>query len=421
MKKKILVIMVLALVAIVCADVLIYFSKNNPFIKSPSATTNNNKALACATAVVDVNNGFAFNLYNQLKNDSGNVFFSPYSLSTAFAMVYEGARGNTAKEMQAVFQFPTDETDRRIAYQALNDRLTTTNTDYQFNVANALWVQQDYKLQADYLNTVHQYFGGEATNLDFANNPEASRNTINTWVADKTNDKIKDLFPNGTISEITKLVLTNAVYFKGEWLTQFNQTDTSEENFNISSTETVRVPMMQQTNTATKFRYVADVTTQVLELPYQGKQLSMLVLLPKTNDLSILESSLSVKQLDAWKASLNEQLVDVYLPKFTLDTKYTLNDTLKAMGMPTAFSTNADFSGMDGTKDLFIQSVIHQAFIDVNEAGTEAAAATGVTTSLSAAQTEIPVFRADHPFVFIILDNQSGNILFMGRMVDPLK
>ena len=239
---------------------------------------------------------------------------------------------------------------------------------------------------------------------------------------DQTNDRIKDLIPQGVIDPLTRLVLTNAIYFKGDWVKQFDKKDTQERDFTTSTGNTVKAQMMSLTHDQAdiNFNYTETDEAQVLELPYSGNELSMLIILPKS-DLSSLESSLSSDKLKEWRSNLTSEKVDqIYLPKFKFDTKYFMADTLSAMGMPTAFSSGADFSGMDGTKSLFISSVIHQAFVEVNEEGTEAAAATAVIVGETAAPIQNIIFNADHPFLFIIQQRDTGNILFLGRVTNPL-
>jgi len=382
--------------------------------------------LADIDNVVDANNQFALDYYSKLKNkDSSNIFFSPLSISSALAMTYEGARGQTAKEIQSVFYFPKDDDLRRTEYAAIFNKLNERNKKYKLSTANALWAQKNYPFLKEYLDGVKKYYGGKATNLDFEKDPEGSRITINNWVEDQTNDKIKDLIPSGSINASIGLVLTNAIYFKGEWVKQFNETETRDENFRISKNNSVKVPMMQRTDEEAKFNYAENDKLQILEMPYSGEELSMLILLPKNDDLTTLENLLSAKKLSAWKKDLENQRVKIFIPKFKFETKYFMADDLKSMGMPTAFNwPGADFSGMDGTKELFISKVIHQAFIEINEEGTEAAAATAVFMEDGAAPgvklpSKIPIFRADHPFIFLIQEKSSENILFMGRVVNP--
>lgn len=369
------------------------------------------------STVVDANNLFALNLYSNLKdNEQGNIFFSPYSVSTAMVMVYEGAEGQTADEIQSVFHFPEDDNVRRSSFAAIYNQLNRENTKYELNTANALWVQKDYQLLDEYTDTIKRYYGGNATNVDFVGEPEKSRQTINVWIEDQTNNKIKDLIPRGGLDAYTRLVLTNAIYFKGTWVKQFDPENTKEEDFRVSPENTVKVQMMSIGEEAI-FNYTETDELQILELPYSGEKLSMLILLPKEDDLSSIEESLTTDKLAEWRNNLKEEDVNVYIPKFKFNTKYFMVQTLSNMGMPHAFTGEADLSGIDGTTNLFIQNVIHQAFVEVNEEGTEAAAATAISVGMSAVPQQ--QFRADHPFIFIIQDKETGNILFMGRVNDP--
>jgi len=377
--------------------------------------------------VVDANNQFALDYYSKLKSkDSGNIFFSPFSISSAFVMTYEGAKGQTADEIRSVFYFPDDSNLRRTEYASIFDEINKGDKKYKLSSANALWAQQDYQFSKDFFDNVEKYYGGKATNLDFKKDPEGSRVTINNWVENQTNDKIQNLIPAGFINTITKLVLTNAVYFKGEWVKQFNKNDTKEENFRTSNSGTVKAQMMQRTDDEAIFNYAENSNLQMLEMPYSGDELSILFLLPKNNNLTKLEGILSTKNISDWKKDLEEQRVKVFIPKFKFETKYFMADDLKAMGMPLAFSDSADFSGMTATgkRDLKIDEAIHQAFVEVNEEGTEAAAATAVVMvpigfAEPHKEPKIPIFRADHPFIFLIQQKNSSDILFMGRVVNP--
>ena len=243
-----------------------------------------------------------------------------------------------------------------------------------------------------------------------------------TFLNRQTKNKIKDLIPVGAITSMTRLVLTNAIYFKGTWIMEFDKTKTRQENFTTSQGETVKADMMSLTGDDVKFNYAEDGYVQILELPYKGEEVSMLILLPEEGDMGTLEYSLDNEQLQEWKNMLEETEVEVYLPKFEFDTKYFMKEDLSYMGMPTAFSEEADFSGMTGEKDLFISKVIHQAYVKVDEEGTEAAAATAVIMkNESIAAPMKKVFRADRPFIFIIQKKNTGNILFMGRVSDPTR
>jgi serpin B len=363
--------------------------------------------------VVNGSNQFAFDFFLELSEEEDNIFFSPYSISVALAMTYEGARGETAEEMQSVMHFPENDSARRSAFAALHNQINDNSNDYTLSTANALWAHENYMFLEEYFNTIEQYYAGKATNLDFTGEAEKSREAINNWVEEQTYEKIKDLIPEGYINAMTRLVLTNAIYFKGNWLTQFDKDDTRDSDFHVDSETAVTIPMMSIKQE--KFDYYSTGGLQILELPYKGEDLSMLILLPGEGLMDSLESSLTLENLAEWRSSLRENEMDIYIPKFKFETKYFMNNNLKEMGMPTAFSGTADLSGMDGKNNLFISSVIHQGFIDVNEKGTEAAAATAVSMATSVP----PSFNANHPFIFLIQDNVTGNILFMGRVTDP--
>jgi len=374
--------------------------------------------------VIEANNQFAFDLYQKYQDqEEGNIFFSPYSISSALAMTYEGARSQTAQEMQSVFHFPLSDNIRRTGYSNLYQEINKEGQEYELSTANALWAEEEFDFLEEYFNLIEGYYYGKANNLSFKNNPEDSRLTINDWIEEQTKEKIKNLIPSGVINSLTRLVLTNAIYFKGEWVQQFDSEKTREENFYVDEGRTIQAEMMSQAGDEAEFNYFENENLQVLEIPYSGEDLSMLVLLPRNKDLSSLENSLSRENISLWRESLKEQRVDIYIPKFRFETKYFMKGDLMDMGMPTAFSGNADFSGMTGEGNLFISEVIHQAFVEVNEEGTEAAAATAVVMELKSVGpgSAPPIFRADHPFIFIIQQKNSGNILFMGRVSEPIQ
>ena len=366
------------------------------------------------------NKAFAFGLYEKLKEVEGNLFFSPYSISTALAMTYAGARGNTEKQMGTALHFTLDQKRFHPAFAWLEAQFKTVQEkgDIELNIANALWAQEDYVFLREFLDLIQSNYGTVLNHVDFKRACEAARKKINAWVEQKTKDKIKDLIKPGVLNALTRLVLTNAIYFKGRWESQFKKSRTKESPFWLSIDKSVEVPMMTQKR---QFRYMENDSLQILELPYIGDDLAMIVLLPrKVDGLAQLEADLSVENLNMWIGHLRKREVSVFLPKFKMTSQFRLSETLASMGMPDAFGGNADFSGIDGTKNLFISAVIHKAFVDVNEEGTEAAAATAAVISLtSAPSTPPPTFRADHPFVFLIHDNHSGSILFVGRIVDP--
>ena len=370
--------------------------------------------------IVEANNQFGIRLYQNLcAKDSGNLFFSPFSISMAVAMVFEGARGWTASEIVDVFHYPEDARIRQDSYLALYQQINKKDAKYQLSTANALWIQKDYSILPDYLKVIKDYYSGYATNVDFVRAAEQARQRINSWVEEKTKNKIKDLFPPGSLDADSRLVITNAIYFKGNWVKQFDKELTQEEEFRVNKEQTIMVPMMRRTDPEAVFNYAKAEGLELLEMPYEGDDLSMINLLPGMDNFKSIENSLTTEMLDQWKLMLQMRRVEIFIPKFTFKTKYVLNGNLQEMGMPNSFASHADFSGISGSADLFIQTIVHQAYVDVNEEGTEAAAATGIAVGITSVAPAIPVFRADHPFIFLIQERQSGNILFLGRVVRP--
>ena len=367
-------------------------------------------------AVVSANDLFAIELYSNISSsESGNIFFSPYSISTAMSMVYEGAAGGTADEIISVFHFPLDDSVRRSSVASIYNSLNGITSDYLLRTVNALWVQENYSILENFSDAVTNYYAGAARNLDFVGDTEGSRSTINGWVESNTNGRIADLIPSGALNDMTRLVLTNAIYFKGKWVNQFDTDNTYNAGFTLNDGNSVSVDMMHLSDA--EFNYAETDDLQLLEMPYVGNAISMLILLP--DDMNILEDNFTLENLNYWKSLLVEEDVEVFIPKFTFDTKYYLNSELSDMGMPSAFNPyDADLSGIDGLRDLYINFVIHQAFVAVDEEGTEAAAATAIGVGLTAMPV-MHVFRADHPFIFIIQDRTNGNILFLGRVMNP--
>ncbi len=368
-------------------------------------------------AVVQGNTGFALDLYQRLRAAEGNLFFSPYSISTALAMAYAGARGNTEAQMAQVLRFPPGQERLHPAFALLEAKLDEIGRKghVQMRVANALWPKEGYALLEAFLALTKQYYGVLIRAVDYGQ-AEAARRTINGWVEDKTQRKIKDIIPPGLLDELTRLILVNAIYFKGDWASQFDRKRTRRAPFSVKPDEQVRVPMMSQQSA---FRHGQDDGLQVLELPYAGGDLSMLVLLPRAIDgLAALEAHLTVENLDRWTRGLIRSDVQVFLPRFEMTCAFGLGDTLMSMGMVDAFG-DADFSGMDGTRSLYIGAVLHKAFVAVNEEGTEAAAATAVVMRTMAVASPVLTFRADHPFLFLIRENSTGSVLFVGRVTNP--
>jgi serpin B len=372
-------------------------------------------------AAVKGNTEFALRLYGQLCGRDGNLFLSPYSVSTALAMTYAGARGQTATDMAHALDFTLEPDRLHRAFAALRADLNEggKKKDYELSVANALWGQKNFGFLPDFLDLTSRDYGAPLHQVDFMQDTEVARRTINAWVEEQTHDRIKDLLPRGILTGDTRLVLTNAIYFKGFWADQFKKDATREEAFHTGGGATVKAPLMHRTG---RYGYLDGGDFQALELPYRGKHLSMMVLLPKQADsLAALEGKLTAANLARWLGRLRPQEVQVALPRFKMTRQFSLKDTLQALGMRRAFiAGGADFNGMSGTngRRLFISAVVHKAFVDVNEEGTEAAAATGVAIATFSARLT-PVFRGDHPFVFLIRDNRSGSVLFLGRLTNP--
>jgi serpin B len=378
------------------------------------------QALAADTReVVTGNTAFATDLYAKLKNEKGNLFFSPYSISTALAMTLAGARGDTAQQMADVLHLEVPQDRLHPTFAGLEAELNAVQKKgkVQISVANSLWPQKDYPFLPEYVGLLKKYYGSSVTPVDYVGATEAARKTINDWVEQKTHRKITDLIKPGMLDSLTRLVLANAIYFKGNWASQFDPKQTSEQAFHVASDKDVKCRLMNRKAT---YGYAETPDLQVLELPYAGDDLSMIVLLPRNTDgVGVLENELTAAKLADWTRALREREVVVSLPKFKLTCEFSLRKTLVAMGITDAFSSKANFSGMDGSRSLFISAVVHKAFVDVNEEGTEAAAATAVIAKARALAAETPVFRADHPFVFLIRDKHSGSILFLGRVTDP--
>lgn len=369
-------------------------------------------------AVVKGNNTFAFDLYAAVTPEKGNLFLSPYSISSALAMTYAGARGQTAAQMKKTLHFDLADIKLNSGFSELMKTFNASDKKYQLSVANALWGQRGTKFYPDFVRTVKTSYDAGFQEVDYIHNTEQARQTINKWVEAKTNHKIVELIKPKILNELTRLVLTNAIYFKGRWESQFKPGQTEKEPFYAANGAKTKIPLMHQVG---KFNYVETDQTQILELPYQGGEVAMDILLPNSrSDFSKMESRLQSAEFETGLAKMAPRTVDVFLPRFKLEKDFTLNDPLIALGMKDAFDENkADFLGMSQTF-LYITRVVHKAFLEVNEEGTEAAAATAVIVGTKSAPMEIPVvFRADHPFFFLIRDLRSGSILFMGRMVEP--
>ncbi len=373
------------------------------------------------TALVDGNTAFALDLYKRIADTDGNLFYSPFSISEALAMAYAGADGQTATEMAQVMHYDLPQDRLHPAYDWLDLQLMDLgqtpvhqeSEPFQLSVANSIWGQGGYHFEPDFLDTLAMNYGAGLRVLDFQRNPEASRKTINDRVANQTHDRITKLLPQGSVTDTTRMVLTNAIYFKASWLNAFEEDATAPGDFHRVDGSTVTADLMHQTS---EFAYADMGSYKAVELPYDGGDVSMLVFLP--DDLAGFEQSFSPATIDDTVAALSSEYVQLTLPKFEFTVPLSLTQILKDMGMPHAFQ-DADFSGMTGTRDLAITDVVHKAFVSVDEQGTEAAAATGVVAGSTSVPPPPVPFTADKPFVFVIRANQTGSLLFVGRVVDP--
>jgi serpin B len=373
--------------------------------------------------LVEGNSEFAFNLYQALKEEEGNLFYSPYSISLALAMTYAGARGETEQQMADTLSFSLPQDELHPVFNALALELDSRGEGaqgkdgegFRLNIINAIWGQRDYTFLDEFLDLLATDYGAGLRVLDFIGAPEESRVIINDWVAEQTEDRIENLIPQGLINTMTRLVLTNAIYFNAAWEYPFEEDYTSDGVFHPLDGSEVTVPMMHQTES---FGYTEGDGYQAVELPYDGGELSMVILLPAPGQFETFEEALDFEQANAIINALGRKEVVLTMPKFEFESEFSLGETLAALGMPVAFSGNADFSGMTGTRDLYIADVVHKAFVSVDEAGTEAAAATAVVMEMSAMPETVEV-TIDRPFIFLIRDIETGAILVVGRTLNP--
>jgi serpin B len=369
------------------------------------------------------NQQFAFDLYQVLSKKEGNLFFSPYSISLALAMTYAGAMSETEREMADTLHFTLSQERLHEALNALDILLESrgegTGDDdpgFRLNIANAIWGQEGYEFLAEFLDVLAQNYGAGLGLLDYVGDPEGSRQIINDWVSDQTEGKIKDLIPPGVIDATTRLVLANAIYFKANWAHQFDEGDTMDGQFTLLDGSTVRVPLMTQLES---FQYMDGAGFQAIELPYTGFEMSMVIILPEEGEFDGIEAGLDAEFLNQVVSDFNFTSLTLTMPKFEYESEFGLSKTLIDMGMPTAFGDGADFSGMDGTRNLYIKDVIHKAFVAVDEEGTEAAAATAVVIAEMSIQVPEVEMKIDRPFIYAIRDIETGSILFLGRVANP--
>ncbi len=372
--------------------------------------------------LASANNDFAVDFYKQVSekdDNNGNIFFSPTSMLVAFSLLYEGARENTSDEIKEVFGLESDPLIRHNSTAHLMSSINQDDPYATLDMANALWVADSFELYDKYLSVSRETYLASVEKVSFVGEGPPAVKIINDWASENTNGKIPKVISKGAVSNLTAMVITNAIYFKGTWLTQFQEEDTEESDFWTSNTDSVRADLMKQKS---EFDYMQSDGVKVLKMPYEGDRLSMLVVLPEDRDgIDSLEESLSSELIKKWQQELYPKEVIVEMPKFTTKTHYDLAPLLKNLGMLDVFDENsADLKNIGpSSRNLFVSSAFHDAFVDVNEEGTEAAAVTTIVINITAAPPPPPRFIADHPFLFIIQDDESGTILFMGRLSDP--
>ncbi|MFN3202036.1 MAG: serpin family protein [Bradymonadia bacterium] len=373
-------------------------------------------------------NAFAIDLFHQVRGEHDNLFFSPLSIHQALGMTWAGARNQTEADMANTLHFDLDQDRLHPAANLLDLELSSRGDvplcdgpdcpqgeAFRLNIVNRLWGQAGFGFLDAFLDTLAVNYGAGLQLMDFKADPEACREEINGWVEDQTEERIKDLLPTGSITPSTRLVLTNAIYFKASWSTPFTEGATQDADFTLDTEEVVKVPTM---NASQGFMSTTTREYDAVRLPYFGEEMSMLLVAPAAGLLDDFEDNLTAERLASIVGDLQYNSLDLFVPKFTFETDLPLTKVLKAMGMEIAFSSGADFSGMDGDGGLAITDVLHKAFVGIDEEGTEAAAATAVVVG----ETSAPVFtpmRLDRPFLFFIMDDVTGAVIFMGRMADP--
>ncbi len=412
-----LLVVVIGLAGVACrlAETKTAAASELPRIKDPEVGADDMARLA------GDNSAFAFDLYRAIRSKEGNLFYSPLSISLALAMTYAGARGETATQMAETMHYTLERAPLHAAFNGLDQLLASRGKGakgkdgegFRLNVVNAIWGQQDYHFEQAYLDTIAQNYGAGIRLLDYVKDPEKSRLAINRWVEDQTEDRIKDLIPAGMIDQLTRLVLTNAVYFNAAWAHPFSEEATTDGQFHLADGTTVTKPMMCQTE---QYGYAAGDGYVAVELPYDGGELSMVVMLPDAGCLLEFEGALDATMVESLINDVQYRQVKLTMPKFEFESELPLGDTLQEMGMPSAFSDAADFSGITGGRDLQISEVLHKGFVSVDEVGTEAAAATAVVMRLTAMPAEPVEVTVDRPFVFLVRDVETGSILFAGRV-----
>ena len=381
--------------------------------------------------LVSGNNTFAFDLYQALREQDGNLFYSPYSISLALAMTYAGARGETESQMSDTLHFTLPQADLHPAFNALDLELASRSggeqggddEGFQLSIANSVWGQEGYEFLDEFLNVLAESYGAGVRPTDFQGAPEESRLKINDWVANRTNDRIKDLIPQDAINDLTRLVLANAIYFNADWLHPFYYNPVVSRPFHLLDGREVDVPMMTEVE---EYGYAKGDGYQAVDLPYAGEEVSMTILLPDRGTFRDFEETMDAALVSRIIEEIQLTTVDLTMPKFEFESQFRLNDTLETMGMSNAFSElKADFSGMDGqscltgSNCLLISGVFHKAFVAVDQEGTEAAAATAVIARFTSGTLSYVTVEVDRPFIFLIRDRVTGTILFVGRFEEP--
>ncbi len=425
MNKGLIAVLVIVLLLPLIASIQMVQPAAGEVLKSDKERiTSPDVSLSEQALLVEGNSAFAFELYQALKGKEGNLFYSPYSISLALAMTYAGARGETAEQMAATLQFMLNQDSLHPAFNWLDAELTSRGEGVQgkdgegfrLNIVNAIWGQKDYEFLSEFLDALAENYGAGLRILDFITETEKSRLTINNWVSDQTEGRIEDLIPQGAIGALTRLVLTNAIYFNAAWEYPFDEDMTANAPFYLLDGGQVLVPMMKQMES---FGYTKGEGYQAVELQYDGGELSMVILLPASGNFEAFEEELQAQKVSDIISGLQPTEVTLTMPQFEFDSDFSLKDTLTEMGMPIAFSGAADFSGMTGNRELFISDVVHKAFVAVDEAGTEAAAATAVIMELTAVPEPPVEVTINRPFIFLIRDIETGAVLFVGRVLNP--
>jgi serpin B len=418
MNKKIFIILaVIVLLGLVACSQLnaAELKSSKPRVKNPDVSQ------STLDILIKDNNTFGLNLFKSIMDADKNTFYSPYSISTVMAMAYGGSAGNTEVQMSGALNFNLSQAQLHPAFSSLDEQLAKRGQgakgmdgkDFRLKLANALWGQKDYSFTSYYLDLLAENYGAGIKIVDFSQNPEQSRQIINQWVSKQTENKIKEILSPDSVSPLTRLVLTNTIYFNAAWLSPFPKNQTHNGQFKLLDGSEISVPYMYQ---EADFKYFEGKSYQALELLYDGEDIAMDIFLPEPGQFNSFAASFNwglaqdvIKNLESRKAFL-------LMPQFKIESQFNLNNTLGNMGMSDAFSSKADFSGMTGNKDLYINEVVHKAYILVNETGTEAAAAGAVVMTMSSAP---PVVELDSPFIFIIRDIQTNTILFIGSLLNP--